>query len=167
VDLIFYGPQNRLNFHSKVKHTLAYDHNFAFRVGKNNERLAQEPAFNLMHLLETRNIWRFSKTFEPFINEMLDPQPNRPHENQLPSDNMLLLGRSGHLKKTCLFYRLAKMYNEEKNLTSHSPAGASDLAAGARCNRINQPRWFWQPFRCLYWTILRRDRGNKESSGNS
>jgi hypothetical protein len=32
----------------------------------------------------------------------------------------------GHLKRTCLLYRLAKIYDEEKNPYSHSSAGASD-----------------------------------------
>jgi len=45
-----------------------------------------------------------------------------------PQATCFFCGRSGHWKTTCLFYRLAKMYDEEKNLYSHSLAGASELA---------------------------------------
>jgi len=45
-----------------------------------------------------------------------------------PQTTCFFCGRSGHLKRTCLLYRLVKMYDEEKNLYFHSLAGASKLA---------------------------------------
>jgi len=57
---------------------------------------------------------------------------NQPGHRKLncPQTACFFCGRSGHLKRTCLLYRLAKMYDEEKNSYSCSSpsAGTFDLA---------------------------------------
>jgi len=164
VEFIFHRPQNRLNFHFKVKHTFAYDRNFAFRVGKNNERLAQEPVFNLMHFLETRNIWRFPKTVKDL--RALHQWNAEPTIKQATWKSTALRQYASSVTAPVTWKELACSIDWPK-CTVKKKIYTPTRQLVPLISRINQHRWFWQPLRCLYWTILRRDRENKERSGNS
>jgi hypothetical protein len=110
---------------------------------RSNPRRATLQPPNTSHLLSlwTRTDPNQSKPATPNITQEKDPQKSPTPSSSMicwtcnqaghrkincPQTECFFCGRPGHLKRTCLLYRLAKMYDEEKNPYSHSLAGASD-----------------------------------------